>query len=165
MHAFRTTALAALLALVATAPVIAAEQAVTQPKPGVLDTPPPPQKATQSGMENYGMSGMSSDQKAKLTRSVKRNNRHRCRIVGWAQGRNARTILVRRRNSESQALFTTDLFAKVASQGREESGMGGMQRRTVLKDGDHRLSRPQDIARMIATVLATADQVDATLSA
>lgn len=76
MHAFRTTALAALLALVATAPVIAAEQAVTQPKPVVLDTPPPPpQKATQSGMENYGMSGMSSDQKAKLTRSVKRNNR------------------------------------------------------------------------------------------
>ena len=36
---------------------------------------------------------------------------------------------------------------------------------SLIKDGDHRLSRPQDIARMIATVLATADQVDATLSA
>ena len=75
MHAFRTTALAALLALVATAPVIAAEQAVTQPKPVVLDTPPPPQKATQSGMENYGMAGMSSEQKAGLAKSVKRDNR------------------------------------------------------------------------------------------
>ena len=32
---------------------------------------------------------------------------------------------------------------------------------SLVKDGDHRLSRPQDIARMIATVLATADQVDA----
>lgn len=31
----------------------------------------------------------------------------------------------------------------------------------LIKDGDHRLSRPQDIARMVATVLATADQVDA----
>lgn len=33
---------------------------------------------------------------------------------------------------------------------------------SLIKDGDHRLSRPQDIARMVATVLATADQVDAT---
>jgi len=33
---------------------------------------------------------------------------------------------------------------------------------SLVKDGDHRLSRPQDIARMISTVLATADQVDAT---
>lgn len=33
---------------------------------------------------------------------------------------------------------------------------------SLVKDGDHRLSRPQDITRMIATVLATADQVDAT---
>ena len=32
---------------------------------------------------------------------------------------------------------------------------------SLIKDGDHRLSRPQDIARMVATVLATADQVDA----
>jgi pimeloyl-ACP methyl ester carboxylesterase len=32
---------------------------------------------------------------------------------------------------------------------------------SLVKDGDHRLSRPQDIARMIATVLATADQIDA----
>lgn len=32
---------------------------------------------------------------------------------------------------------------------------------SLVKDGDHRLSRPQDISRMIATVLATADQVDA----
>jgi hypothetical protein len=32
---------------------------------------------------------------------------------------------------------------------------------SLIKDGDHRLSRPQDIERMIATVLATANQVDA----
>jgi pimeloyl-ACP methyl ester carboxylesterase len=32
---------------------------------------------------------------------------------------------------------------------------------TLLKDGDHRLSRPDDIALMIATTLALADQVDA----
>jgi hypothetical protein len=32
---------------------------------------------------------------------------------------------------------------------------------SLIKDGDHRLSRPQDIARMIGTVLALADQVDA----
>ena len=32
---------------------------------------------------------------------------------------------------------------------------------SLIKDGDHRLSRPQDIARMIATVLDAADQVDA----
>lgn len=75
MHAFRTTAFATLLALAVTAPALAAEQPVTQPRPVVLDTPPPPQKATQSGMENYSMSGMSSDQKAGLTKSVKRNNR------------------------------------------------------------------------------------------
>jgi pimeloyl-ACP methyl ester carboxylesterase len=31
----------------------------------------------------------------------------------------------------------------------------------LIKDGDHRLSRPQDIARMTATVLGLADQVDA----
>jgi pimeloyl-ACP methyl ester carboxylesterase len=31
---------------------------------------------------------------------------------------------------------------------------------TLIKDGDHRLSRPQDIARMIATVLATVEQVE-----
>lgn len=34
----------------------------------------------------------------------------------------------------------------------------------LVKDGDHRLSRPQDIARMIAATLALADQVDAELS-
>ncbi len=33
---------------------------------------------------------------------------------------------------------------------------------SLIKDGDHRLSRPQDIERMAASVLATADQVDAT---
>jgi pimeloyl-ACP methyl ester carboxylesterase len=32
---------------------------------------------------------------------------------------------------------------------------------SLIKDGDHRLSRPQDIERMVATVLASADQVDA----
>jgi pimeloyl-ACP methyl ester carboxylesterase len=32
---------------------------------------------------------------------------------------------------------------------------------TFIKDGDHRLSRPQDIQRMIATALQLADQVDA----
>jgi pimeloyl-ACP methyl ester carboxylesterase len=31
---------------------------------------------------------------------------------------------------------------------------------TFIKDGDHRLSRPQDIERMIVTALALADQVD-----
>ncbi len=31
---------------------------------------------------------------------------------------------------------------------------------SLVKDGDHRLSRPQDIARMAATVLDTADGVD-----
>ncbi|MEZ6029354.1 MAG: alpha/beta hydrolase [Hyphomonadaceae bacterium] len=31
---------------------------------------------------------------------------------------------------------------------------------TLIKDGDHRLSRPQDITRMIATVLATVEQVE-----
>jgi pimeloyl-ACP methyl ester carboxylesterase len=31
---------------------------------------------------------------------------------------------------------------------------------TLIKDGDHRLSRPQDIARMIATVLTTVEQVE-----
>ena len=34
---------------------------------------------------------------------------------------------------------------------------------TLLKDGDHRLSRPQDIARMIETVLRTVEQVEALL--
>lgn len=32
---------------------------------------------------------------------------------------------------------------------------------SLIKDGDHRLSRPQDIEGMVATVLALADQVDA----
>ena len=32
---------------------------------------------------------------------------------------------------------------------------------SLIKDADHRMSRPQDIARMTATVLAAADQVDA----
>lgn len=31
---------------------------------------------------------------------------------------------------------------------------------TLIKDGDHRLSRPQDIQRMIATVMATVEQVE-----
>ncbi len=32
---------------------------------------------------------------------------------------------------------------------------------SLIKDGDHRLSRPQDIERMISVVLSAADQVDA----
>lgn len=32
---------------------------------------------------------------------------------------------------------------------------------SLIKDGDHRLSRPQDIERMVGTVLMLADQVDA----
>lgn len=36
---------------------------------------------------------------------------------------------------------------------------------SLVKDADHRMSRPQDIARMIAAVLAAADQVDAAASA
>jgi esterase/lipase len=32
---------------------------------------------------------------------------------------------------------------------------------TLIKDGDHRLSRPQDIALMVRTALAMAGQVDA----
>ncbi len=36
---------------------------------------------------------------------------------------------------------------------------------TLIKDGDHRLSRPQDIARIVTTALATADQVDASEAA
>lgn len=32
---------------------------------------------------------------------------------------------------------------------------------SLVKDGDHRLSRPQDIERMVGSVLALADQVDA----
>jgi dipeptidyl aminopeptidase/acylaminoacyl peptidase len=31
---------------------------------------------------------------------------------------------------------------------------------TLIKDGDHRLSRPQDILIIVRTVLATADEVD-----
>jgi pimeloyl-ACP methyl ester carboxylesterase len=36
---------------------------------------------------------------------------------------------------------------------------------TLIKDGDHRLSRPEDIARMVATALGLADQVDASRQA
>jgi len=36
---------------------------------------------------------------------------------------------------------------------------------TLVKDGDHRLSRPQDIARMIRTALDLAAQVDGPASA
>jgi pimeloyl-ACP methyl ester carboxylesterase len=36
---------------------------------------------------------------------------------------------------------------------------------TLIKDGDHRLSRPQDISRIVTTALATADQVDASEAA
>ena len=76
MNAFRPAVLAILLAVSAAAPALAAEQAVVPPKPVILDTPPPaPQKSTQSGMENYGMAGMSSEQKAGLAKSVKRDNR------------------------------------------------------------------------------------------
>jgi hypothetical protein len=32
---------------------------------------------------------------------------------------------------------------------------------SFIKDGDHRLSRPEDIQRMIDVVLTAADQVDA----
>jgi hypothetical protein len=31
---------------------------------------------------------------------------------------------------------------------------------SLIKDGDHRLSRPQDIARMVETVLGLAGEVD-----
>ena len=31
---------------------------------------------------------------------------------------------------------------------------------SLVKDGDHRLSRPQDIARMVATVLDVAELID-----
>jgi hypothetical protein len=75
MNVFRPAVFAVVLAGLAAAPALAAEQAVVQPKPVVLDTPPPPpQKSTQSGMENYGMAGMSSEQKAMLAKSVKRDN-------------------------------------------------------------------------------------------
>lgn len=75
MNTFRPAIFAAALAVMAAAPALAAEQAVVPPRPVVLDTPPPPQKAAQSGMENYGMAGMSSEQKARLAKSVKRDNR------------------------------------------------------------------------------------------
>jgi hypothetical protein len=55
MNVFCPAVYAVVLAGLAAAPAHAAEQAVIPPKPVVLDTPPPPQKATQSGMENYGM--------------------------------------------------------------------------------------------------------------
>jgi pimeloyl-ACP methyl ester carboxylesterase len=32
---------------------------------------------------------------------------------------------------------------------------------SLIKDGDHRLSRPQDIERIVDTVLSAADQADA----
>lgn len=76
MTVSRPAVLAILLAVSTAAPALAADQAVVQPKPVVLDTPPPPpQKSPQSGMANYGMAGMSPEQKAGLTKSVKRDNR------------------------------------------------------------------------------------------
>ena len=54
MYAFRTAALAAILAVMATTPLLAADPAVIQPKPVVLDTPPPPQAATQKSMSGSG---------------------------------------------------------------------------------------------------------------
>jgi hypothetical protein len=36
---------------------------------------------------------------------------------------------------------------------------------SLIKDGDHRLSRPQDIARMVSSVLALARELDAKLAA
>ncbi len=73
------TCLAAALAL-ATLPARATEPAVIQPKPSVVQpaapaTPPAPQPAVQSGMENYSMTGMSGDQKARLAQTVKRDRR------------------------------------------------------------------------------------------
>jgi hypothetical protein len=32
---------------------------------------------------------------------------------------------------------------------------------SLIKDGDHRLSRPQDIARMVSSVLGLVGEVDA----
>lgn len=75
MSAFRPAVFAIVLAVTAAAQALAAEPAVVPPKPVVLETPPPPQKAAQAGMENYGMAGMSSEQKARLARSVKRDQR------------------------------------------------------------------------------------------
>ena len=54
MYAFRTAALAAILAVMATTPLLAADPAVIQPKPVVLDTPPPAQTATQKSMSGSG---------------------------------------------------------------------------------------------------------------
>jgi hypothetical protein len=75
MNAFCPAALAIVLAVSAATPALAAEPAVVPPRPVVLDTPPPPQKATQPGMENYGMAGISSEQKAGATKSVKLDGR------------------------------------------------------------------------------------------
>jgi hypothetical protein len=58
MNVFRPAVYAVVLAGLAAAPAHAAEQAVIPPKPVVLDTPPPPQKATQSGMGNYRTGGL-----------------------------------------------------------------------------------------------------------
>ncbi len=73
----RPLALLATLAVLAMPAAWAAEPVVNQPKPVVLQpaTPPAPQPSVQSGMENYSMAGMSSEQKTRLTQSVKRNNK------------------------------------------------------------------------------------------
>lgn len=79
MKAFALPILAglAILAVVSPPAARAAEPVVNQPKPVILQpaAPPAAQPAVQSGMENYSMAGMSSEQKSRLTQSVKRNNR------------------------------------------------------------------------------------------
>lgn len=54
----------------------AAEPVVSQPKPTVVQpAAPAPQPAVQSGMENYGMTGMTGEQKTRLAQTVKRDRR------------------------------------------------------------------------------------------
>ena len=51
-------------------------------------------------------------------------------------------------------------YAHRLVEGIESEGV----RFTLIKDGDHRLSRPEDIELMVRTALAMADQVDAALA-
>ena len=54
----------------------AAEPAVNPPKPSVIQpAAPAPQPAVQAGMENYSMTGMTGEQKARLAQTVKRDRR------------------------------------------------------------------------------------------
>ncbi|MBL8488374.1 MAG: hypothetical protein JNK22_14920 [Rhodocyclaceae bacterium] len=72
----RTTVLLAASLTLTTLQAGAAEPAVNPPKPSVIQpAAPAPQPAVQSGMENYSMTGMSGDQKARLAQTVKRDRR------------------------------------------------------------------------------------------